>query len=161
MPKEPVLVVFDIDGTLAKNDPGALDINNENYLLRMPSYPNMLDLARKYLKMKNTEMLFCTGRPKITFSTTRRWLNKHLDLSSTDKRVGLVCRPDGTPESSIPTFKVSEILQAIRRMGSNPAEALIFDDDVHNLRLFETLKPMVRELKLFKVTDGVVSDWSL
>lgn len=161
MPKEPVLVVFDIDGTLAKIETGAIDIYDPNYLFNLGTYPNMITIVRQYLRMKNAEILFCTGRPKRTFSATRRWLNKHLDLSSLDKRVGLVCRPDDSPESSIPTFKVSEILQAIRRLGSNPAEALIFDDDVQNLRLFETLKPMVRKLTLFKVTDGVVSDWSL
>lgn len=160
--KEPVLVVFDIDGTLGKLGPLTdSEAWSDRYLLSMPSYANMIDLVKSYLKKRNVTLMFCTGRPVRWQSTTRRWLNSKLDLSQAPNRVTLVCRPDEKPTSGIPAFKLAEILQAIRRLGSRPAEAVIYDDDVNNLLLYETLKPMVRKLSIFKVDEGMISEWSL
>lgn len=160
--KEPVLVVFDIDGTLAQRGPRTVEEEwTDDYLLGLASYSNMVGIVRAYLKKRNVTVMFCTGRPVSLHSITRRWLASKIDLSQASQRVTLVCRPDETPVSGIPAFKLGEILQAIRRLGSNPAEAVIYDDDVNNLRLFETLKPMVRKLSIFKVDDGMISEWSL
>lgn len=160
--KEPTLAVFDIDGTLAEIGPRTEEEGYPvDYLLGLPSYSNMIGIVRSYLKKRNVSVMFCTGRPASTHGTTRRWLNSKLDLSQAPNRVTLVCRPDDTPASGIPAFKLAEILQAIRRLGSRPAEAVIYDDDVNNLRLFGALKPMVRKLSIFKVDEGMISEWSL
>lgn len=160
--KESILVVFDIDGTLAERGPRTDEAEwTDDYLFGLASYSNMIGIARAYLKKRNVSVLFCTGRPASIHSITRRWLNSKLDLSQAPNRVTLVCRPDNMPASGIPSFKLAEILQAIRRLGSKPAEAVIYDDDVHNLRLYETLKPMVRKLSIFKVDEGMISEWSL
>ena len=162
--KQPILVVFDIDGTLVNIrdvDVGTVsDIYADDALMRLTPYPNIVGLVKQYIERQNTTVLFCTGRPKRAHSVTRRWLNKHVGLNSSGKRVTLVCRPDDTPEANIPTFKLGEIVQAVRRVGSKPSEARIYDDEFPNLRVFETLRPMVHSLQLFHASDGVVSQWS-
>jgi hypothetical protein len=159
--KEPVLVVFDVDGTLAKPHNPPSDMYDGTYLLGLESDRNMVAIAKHYMSMANVELLFCTGRPKRSYQPTWQWLNKTLGLASSGKRVSLVCRPDEEPESRIAAVKLHEIVQALRRIGSKPSEAFIYDDDLSNLRLFESLRPMVRHLHLFKVEDGVASAWSL
>lgn len=159
--KQPILVVFDIDGTILKlREVGSVpDLFADDAIMSLKPYPNVIDLAKRYLKKENVTLLFCTGRPRRCQSATRRWLNKHVGLNTSGKRVTLVCRPDDTPESSIPTFKLSAIVQAVRRVGSKPSEAHIYDDDFANLRVFETLRPMVHSLQLFHANEGVISQW--
>lgn len=160
--KEPVLVVFDIDGTLGRLGPLTdSEMWSDRYLLAMPSYPNMVDLVKGYLRKRNVSVMFCTGRPTKWHGATWRWLNSKLGLSGSGQKATLVCRPEEVPTEKIPAFKLDAILQAIRRLGSRPSEAVLFDDDVNNLRLYETLRPMVRKLTLFKVDEGMISDWSL
>lgn len=163
MPKGPFVVVFDIDGTLAQTDDGSREADwyETDRLMALKPWPNTIELVKRYMKMPNANITFCTGRPKSAASVTRRWLNKHFSLGSAGKRIVLTCRPDEIPESRIPAWKMGAIMQAIRLVGSKPAEALIFDDDLRNLQMFETLRDSVRVLKLFKVQDGVVSPWSL
>ena len=159
--KSKVLVVFDVDGTLAKveEDP-PVDMYDRNYLAKLSPCHNMLSLVKRYMRMEKAELMFCTGRPKRAFTPTWQWLNRHLHLAASGKRVTLVCRPDEMDEAATPTFKLHEIVAALRRIGTKPFEALIYDDDLANLRLFESLRPMVQNLRLFKVEDGVASQWS-
>jgi hypothetical protein len=163
MPKGPFVVVFDIDGTLAKVDDGTpeSEIYNLTRLLSLKPWPNTMELLKRYMMMPNANITLCTGRPKSVAPATWRWLDKHLNLTGSGKSVTLSCRPDDVPESRIPAWKLSTVVQAIRRIGSKPSEALIFDDDLRNLQMFETLRDSVRVLKLFKVQDGVVSPWNL
>lgn len=159
--KEPVLVVFDIDGTLAKGGEPADDIYEDERLLGLEPIPNMIAIAKRYAATNNVELMFCTGRPKRSFRATWQWLNKHLQIASSGKRVTLACRPDDVSEDRIAPYKLGEVVNAIRRVGSKPSEALVFDDDVMNLQMFETLRPMVHRLRLYKVEGGVASQWSL
>ena len=157
------LAVFDIDGTLARipdDDVIPDDIFDEDRVGAMVPVPNMIEVARQYVDKPNVEIVFCTGRPKRIFGVTWRWLNRHLGLARSGKRVTLVCRPPNVPPERIPVFKLAEVVQAIRRMGGKP-DVAIFDDDVLNLRMFETLQSRTADLRLFRVEDGVVSKWSL
>ena len=165
MEKQPVLIVFDVDGTLAKAgtapDQDADQATWETYLSSLQPERNMVAIVQHYLKMTNVELMFCTSRPKSLFRVTWQWLNKTLGLAASGKRASLVCRPDDEPSSHVSAGKVSEVVQAIRRVGSRPAEAFIYDDDLQNLRLYESLRPLVATLRLFKVEAGVASEWSL
>jgi len=156
------LVVFDIDGTVAKIPEGPVvgDIFGEDRVSGMAPIPNMVKVVKQYLAERGVEILFCTGRPKVIFGATWRWLNRHLGLARSGKRVALTCRPPEVPMERIAVYKLGAIMQAIRRLGGKP-EVLIFDDDIANLRMFETLRPSVSSLRLFKVEDGVFSQWSL
>jgi len=161
MERTPTLVVFDIDGTLAKEGPEAVDIYDDNRLAGLQAWPNMVAAAKRYISMQNVEMMFCSGRPQRSFRATWAWLNRHLGLTSSGKRITVSLRPDDVPEDRTATCKLGEIVQAIRRLGSKPSEALIFDDDVMNLQMFETIRPMVRRLRLYKVEHDVASQWNL
>ncbi len=159
--KHSILVVFDVDGSLADCDESPNHNYDEKYLLSRPIHRNMAEVVRHYLKMPNVELVFITGRPKSVYRVTWQWLNKHLQLAASGKRVSLVCRPDSEPHEKIAACKLHEVVQAIRRVGSKPVEAFIYDDQLSNLRLFESLRPMVANLRLFKVEDDVATAWSL
>ena len=159
--KQPVLVVFDVDGTLAKSSDPPKNPFDDAYLMSLESERNMVAIVQHYLKMDNVSLLFCTSRPKSSYRATWNWLNKTLGLTSSGRRVSLACRPDDEPCERIAACKLHEIVQAVRRIGSKPSEAYIYDDDLVNLRLFESLRPMVRQLNLFHVQDGVASSWRL
>jgi FMN phosphatase YigB (HAD superfamily) len=159
--KQPVLAVFDVDGTLAKIGDPPDDMYDGDYLMGLESERNMVAIVEHYMNMENVELMFCTGRPKRAYQPTWQWLNKTLGLAASGKRVSLVCRPNEEPESRIAAVKLHEIVQALRRIGSKPSEAFIYDDDLSNLRLFASLRPMVRHLHLFKVEDGIATAWSL
>jgi len=158
---EPVLVVFDIDGTLAQEGPPASDTYADDRLLSLEPVKNMIAIAKKYIATEHVDIMFCTGRPKRSFRSTWQWLNKHLQLATSGKRIHVCCRPDDMPENRIADYKLGEIVQAVRRMGSKPSEALVFDDNVMNLQMFETIRPMVHRLRLYKVENGLASNWSL
>lgn len=159
--KKPVLVVFDVDGTLAKSEDPPTNVYDHDFLMGLLPDRNMVAIVKHYMKMDNVELMFCTSRPKSVYQPTWQWLNKTLGLTASGKRVSLVCRPDDEPDSRVAAVKLHEIIQALRRIGSKPSEAFIYDDDLSNLRLFESLRSMVSNLYLFKVEDGVASAWSL
>jgi hydroxymethylpyrimidine pyrophosphatase-like HAD family hydrolase len=153
--KSPHLVVFDIDGTLAHSV--EMDARSES---SRGAWPNVVTLARQYMERDHVHLMICTGRPKSSFSETWRWLNRHLQLGSSGKRVTLSCRPDDVPWEQIPSFKLHEILRAVRRIAA--VEVSLYDDDVRNLAVMGTLpKSLVRRLRLFRCTDGVVTPWEL
>ena len=157
--REPVLVVFDIDGTLAKHgDPNDPDQYSEARLAALEPIPNMIAMARRYIKTPNVVVMFCSGRPKTRQRVTWDWLNHHVGMSG-GRAVTLTLRPESESEDRIAMYKLSEIIQAVRRMGSKPSEVVIFDDDIMNLQMFESVRPMVRRLKLYKVEDGLTSQW--
>jgi hypothetical protein len=157
--KEPVLVVFDLDGTLAQDGPEGGDIYDEQRLAALEPWPNMVAVVRRYIAMPNVAVMFCSGRPKARFRVTWDWLNRQVDLSGAGKSVTLALRPESIPEDRIAAYKLSEIVQAVRRLGSKPSEALVFDDDIQNLQMFEIIRPMVRRLRLYLVANGVASQW--
>ena len=163
--KQAILVVFDVGGSLAKKciapASGAKQEAWDAHFMALQEEPNMVAIVKHYLTFDNIELMFCTGRPKSSFRVTWQWLNKTLGLTASGKRVSLACRPDAEPLTNIPACKLSEIVQAIRRIGSRPAEVFIYDNNLSNLRLFESLRPMVANLRLFKVEGGVATAWSL
>lgn len=159
--KQPVLAIFGVGPLTKTNGATPADRYADNHLTSLDPQRNMIAIVQHYMAMSNVELVFCTGRPKRAFRVTWQWLNKHLGLTASGKRVSLVCRDDSEPPEHTPTCKTHEIVQAIRRVGSKPAEAFVYDDDLQNLRLFESLRPMVRHLHLFKIDDGVATPWSL
>ena len=157
---EPVLVIFDIDGTLAVHgDISDPDIYNEERLAALEPIPNMIAMAKRYVKMSNVTVMFCSGRPKSTYGVTWDWLNRYLGLSASGKAVTLALRPEDISDDGISTYKMSEVFQAVRRAGSKPSEVVIYDDDIMNLQMFETIRPMVNRLRLYKVEGGIASQW--
>jgi hypothetical protein len=162
--KRPALYCFDIDGTLAGGDAGRRSFDDSETmtqeLLDMRPYPNVLQLATQAIEAPNVEVMFCTGRVKRAYGVTWRWLNRHLSLSDADKRVTLVCRPDNIGLDGISQYKLGELVQAIRRQPEKLAELRCYDDWIGNLRLFETLRPMVSLLRLYRVEEGVVTLWN-
>jgi len=155
----PILCCFDIDGTLsAKMDQYDESLNN---LLSLRPHPNSIRIVMAALTLDNAEVMFCTGRSKGAYGATWRWLNRHLGIAHLGKRVTLVCRPPETPLDAIPQYKLSEVVQAIRRQPEKLAELRCYDDSVQNLRLMQTLRPMVDKLRLYRVEDGVATAWAL
>jgi hypothetical protein len=161
--KEPVFVAFDIDGTFTGSSGVRLvgDRYSDARLEALPAIPNMVAIAKQYLATENVQLMFCTGRPKRSARVTWQWLNRHLQLSESGKVAILACRPDNISDDHIAMFKAIEYSQAIRRLGSKPSEALIFDSSVANLQMFATLRPMVHRLRLYKVEDGIATQWNL
>jgi hypothetical protein len=162
--QQPILVCFDVDGTLAihSDDPTLFDRSTDDgRLMRLRAQPNLVQIAMQYLADPNVEVMFCTGRAKSLYGVTWRWLNRYLNLAVSGKPVTLVCRPDDTALNAIPQFKLSELVQAIRRQPQKLAELRCYDDSVENLRLFQTLAPTVKRLRLYRVDDGVATQWSL
>lgn len=157
--KRPILCCFDIDGTLAEK----MDPYDESMasLLSLRAHPNTVRLVASALALDHAEVMFCTGRSKSAYGATWRWLNRHLGIARIGKRVSLVCRPNETPLDAIPQFKLSELVQAIRRQPEKLAELRCYDDSVANLRLMQTLRPMVTQLRLFRVEDGVATAWTM
>lgn len=139
------LVALDIDGTLAQ--PGGAP------------WVNMVSVVAQQLARPDTELVFCTARPKSASQQSWAWLNQHLRLNSSGKRCLLVCRPDDVPERNIAHFKLSEMVRAVRRY--KPNELTIYDSDVRNLRLFGTLQNVTPNLALYRVEDGVATRWTL
>jgi len=160
MQKLPTLIMFDIDGTLAQPIDFSEQTTDEHVLGARPIH-NTIRLVAKFLCMPHMEVMFCTGRPKRMFRPTWAWLNRHLNLTTIGRPVPLICRPDELSPSQIPAYKLSEVLQALRRMSSRPPKAWIYDDSVANLRLFQTLRPFVGELRLYRVEDGIATQWSM
>ena len=159
MAQDSILVVFDIDGTLAKIGPDdGADIYDEARLAALPPWDNVVAIAQRYMKDPKVVMMFCSGRPKGTYRVTWDWLNRLVGLSR-GKSVTLALRPEEVSEDRIAPYKLSEIVQAIRRLGSKPNEAIVFDDDVTNLQMFEVVRPTVRRLRLYRAEDGIVSQW--
>lgn len=157
MEKLPILVVFDIDGTLARTVPSTM---TDDEILACRPITNLVRLARKCIEAPQMEVMICTARPKRVFRPTWAWLNRHLGIGKAPRAVSVVCRPDDVPDTQVATYKLSEIVQAIRRMSSRPSQAWIYDDRVENLRLFQTLRSHVIELRLFLVDEGVATQWS-
>lgn len=162
--RQPVLHCFDIDGTVAEADAyggklfdGSADAAAMLALLR--AYPNVVQLIKQAIAAPNTDVMFCTGRSRSLYGATWRWLNRHLRLTESGKRVSVVCRPDEVSLAAIPQYKLSELVQAVRRV--RPTELRCYDDDVQNLRLFGTLRPMVKTLRLFRCENGVATAWTL
>lgn len=159
--KEPILVVFDIDGTIARQDIPAPQVYQGNNVLSLTAWPNMKNLVRQYMLRDHVRLMFCTGRPASQYGVTWRWLNGLFHLGSSGKHVGLVCRPDEIPLEQTARYKLTEVTRAIRRLGSQPAGCVIYEDSIRNLQLLNTLKPMVRSLQMFIVDDGVATPWSM
>lgn len=155
--KRPILYCFDIDGTLA--EPMQQYEETPERLLALRAHPNVVRLVASALALDNAEVMFCTGRSKNAYGATWRWLNRHLSLARLNKRVTLTCRPPETPLDAIPQFKLSELVQAIRRQPEKLAELRCYDDSVQNLRIFQTLRPMVTKLNLYRIEDGVATAW--
>jgi len=139
------LVALDIDGTLAQpaGEP----------------WPNMVSVVAQQLARPDTELVFCTARPKSEAQRSWAWLNQHLRLNSSGKRCLLVCRPDDVAERNTAHFKLFEMVRAVRRY--KPSELTIYDSDVRNLRLFGTLQKVTPNLALYRVEDGVATRWTL
>jgi hypothetical protein len=156
-----VLHCFDIDGTVSEFSGQIFDesIDSHAAIMALRSYPNVVQLVTQTMAAPSATVMFCTGRPRSLYGPTWRWLNRHLRLSRSGKRVTVICRPDEVAVSAIPQYKLGELVQAVRRV--RPAELRCYDDNVQNLRLFQTLKPMVKTLRLYRCEDGVVSAWSL
>lgn len=156
-----VLHCFDVDGTVAEFNGQIFDasIDSRAALLSLRAYPNVVQLVTQAIAAPNSTVMFCTGRPTSLYGPTWRWLNRHLRLASSGKSVTVVCRPDEVSLSAIPQYKLGELVQAVRRV--QPAELRCYDDNVQNLRLMQTLRPMVKTLRLYRCEDGVVSAWSL
>ena len=162
--KQPVLYCFDIDGTLAEHGTEALQMFEDSpdsiaALLALRAYPNIVQLITQAIAAPNATVMFCTGRPVSLYGPTWRWLNRHLRLADVGKRVSVVCRPEEVALGAIPQFKLSELVQAVRRV--RPVELRCYDDNVQNLRLFGTLRSLVKSLRLYRCEDGVVSAWCL
>lgn len=157
--KRPILCCFDIDGTLCER----MERYDEaaEALLALRPHPNTIRLVAGALALDHAEVMFCTGRSKAAYGPTWRWLNRQLGIAHLNKRVSLVCRPAETPLDSIPQYKLSELVQAIRRQPEKLAELRCYDDTVANLRLMQTLRPLVTELRLYRVEDGVATAWVL
>ena len=162
--KQPVLYCFDIDGTVAEHGTEALQMFEDSpdsitALLALRAYPNVVQLVMQAVAAPNATVMFCTGRPRSLYGPTWRWLNRHLRLADNGKAVSVVCRPEEVALAAIPQYKLSELVQAVRRV--RPVELRCYDDNVQNLRLFGTLAPMVKTLRLYRCEDGVASAWRL
>lgn len=157
--KRPILCCFDIDGTLAER----MEPYDESpaALLALRPHPNCVRLVASALALDHAEVMFCTGRSKRAYGATWRWLNRHLGIARMNKRVSLVCRPPETPLDAIPQYKLAELVQAIRRQPQKLAELRCYDDSVANLRLMQTLRPIVTALRLYRVEDGIATAWTM
>jgi|GEM_PF-5841106 len=160
--KARMLCCFDVDGTVV--DGGGTSFSADltyAQLMRMRPYPNIVRMVAQAIARDGTEVMFCTGRPKSMYGVTWRWLNRHLQLADAGKRTSLVCRPDETTLDAVPQYKLSELVQAIRRQPQKLAELRCYDDSIANLRLFQTLRPMVSKLRLYRCEDGVATLWTM
>lgn len=156
-----VLHCFDIDGTLAEFSNQIFDesLDSRAAMLSLRAYPNVVQLVTQAIAAPNATVMFCTGRPRSLYGPTWRWLNRHLRLAESGKRVSVVCRPDEVTLAAIPQYKLGELVQEVRRV--RPTELRCYEDNVQNLRLFGTLRPMVKTLRLYRCEDGVVGAWSM
>lgn len=161
---QPTLHCFDIDGTISEYGPykekmfdGTPD--SPAAILAVRAYPNIVKVATQAIATADAEVMFCTGRPQSLYGPTWRWLNRHLRLADSGRRVSVVCRPEDVALSAIPQYKLSELVQAIRRV--RPVELRCYDDNLENLRLFGTLQPLVKTLRLFRCEEGVATSWRL
>jgi hypothetical protein len=111
------------------------------------------------MELPNATLMFCTGRDRVFFGATWRWLNKHFGLAQSGKQITLACRPHRIPVEMTPHYKVGEITKAIRRHPEKLAELRCYDDNLSNLRVFQTLRPMVTTLRLFRCADGLATRW--
>jgi hypothetical protein len=162
--RQPVLHCFDIDGTVAEGNAfeGKLfdgSADSHAAMLALRAYPNLVQLIRQTMAAPSATVMFCTGRPRSLYGPTWRWLNRHLRLAESGKAVSVVCRPDEVSLGAIPQYKLSELVQAVRRV--RPTELRCYDDNIQSLRLFGTLAPMVKTLRLFRCENGVATAWSL
>lgn len=151
------LCCFGIDGTLADSD--VFSGRTAEQLLELPAYANVVRLTTEAIERDDTDVMFCTARPKAQYGVTWRWLNRELNLSGSGRRVALVCRPDETTPDDIPQYKLLELVQAVRR--HRPEELRCYDRSVRNLRLFQTLGQMVTRLRLYRCDVGVTSLWKM
>lgn len=155
--KRAILCCFGVDGTVSQH--GGDETASDEQLLQAKPYQNVLDVVAQAMQMPNAEVMFCSSRPKQLYGVTWRWLNCHLDLARAGRPVALVCRPPGLPVDAVPQYKLGEIVQAIRRQPEKLAELRCYDATIKSLRLMQTLRPMVSALRLYRVENGVASQW--
>lgn len=156
MTKRPILCCFGVDGTVSQGDGTA---ESHEQLLQTKPHQNVLDVVMQVMRMPNAEIMFCSARPKQLYGVTWRWLNRHLDLARAGRPVSLVCRPPELAIDAVPQYKLGEVVQAIRRQPEKLAELRCYDATVKTLRLMQTLRPMVSTLRLYRVENGLTSQW--
>ena len=114
-----ILQIFDIDGTLAKDD-------SDDALL-VSCYPNVLSRI-KSLDLTRNRLIFLTARPQECHFETHIWLVTQLEHDN----FGLYCRSILYPRiSDIARYKLDKIRELIALY--SPEEVHFYDDDSGNL----------------------------
>lgn len=114
-----ILQIFDIDGTLARED-------SDDALL-MSCYPKILSRI-KSLDLTRNKLIFLTARWQEWQMETNIWLVKCLDHD----KFNLICRPITYPHiSDIARYKLDKIKELIAL--HSPEKVCFYDDDSGNL----------------------------
>jgi len=132
-----ILQIFDIDGTLAKED-------SDDALL-VSCYPTVLSRI-KSLDLKRNTLIFLTARPQEFHLETNIWLVKYLDHDN----FWLFCRSILYPRiSDIARYKLDKIRELITTY--SPEEVHFYDDDICNLW---TVKRSLPDVRLYRALAG-------
>jgi hypothetical protein len=148
------LYIFDIDGTIAKDDLKKKLTWQEFYtpevLKDLPSYSNVVNLIRG-LDVKESVIVFLTGRKTSLEEVTYQWLAQQLGKTT----FRLLTRAEFIPYQGILPFKLSTIFRLQDEL--KPQHFHLFDNDLETLQALNLVYKDNREVSIYKCQEGLVT----